>query len=203
MRVTCVYIMVCLLGLWGTSVQSNEFLSPAPANTSDATKNGGGMAIDEKLFENVPLNTRELSPCSPKDPGPNWRGILIQAPKQVSFGRTGKGETYKAIPVCGLYTLDMLSLMDGKPMRLIAVDKHSQKIYTGEVIDEDPSPEVPPPGQEPLDYAQLKGLATGSYFNVNLVSYVKLPVHLTEYEVMVEYGGNQSNKVTIKIVEEH
>ena len=162
------------------------------------------MAINDQSFRDVPLNTREQNPCSPKDPGPQWRGILIQAPTQVSFGHGAVArEVFAAIPICGLYTLDLSSLMNGAPMKLIAIDKKTQKIYTGAVVDEDPSPEEPPPTSEPLDPAKLKGLATSSYFNLNLVSYVRLPAHLALYDVMVEYGGMQSNKVPIEIVERH
>lgn len=159
------------------------------------------MAIDERLFNNVPLNTREPNPCSPQDPGPKWRGILIQAPKRVVFGRGQQaGEAFAAVPICGLYTLNLLNLTDGAPMRLIAVDRNTQKAYGGAVVDADPSPEEPPPDEEPLDPATLKGLATSSYFNLNLVSYVGLPARSAVYDVMVEYGGLQSNKVVIEIV---
>ncbi|MFO1350296.1 MAG: hypothetical protein U1F68_06295 [Gammaproteobacteria bacterium] len=144
-----------------------------------------------------------MSPTlSSKDPGPKWRGILIQAPKQVLFGRGQEAdEAFAAIPICGLYTLDLVDLMNGGPMVLIAMDKKTQKIYTGAMVDADPSPEEPAPNDAPPDPAALKGLATSSYFNPNLASYVQLPARPAVYEVMVEYGGMQSNKVTIELVE--
>ena len=200
MRINAVTLCIAV-GLaaasWTPAVHAKE---PPRAHTRPA-QSGGSMAIDERLFENVPLNTRESTPCSPKDPGPNWRGILIQAPKQVVISRGQEAKTaYAGIPVCGLYTLDLASLMDGAPMMLILKDQATQAIYTGAVVDKDPSPEEPPPPEKPLDPEALKGLATSSYFNPNIASYVRLPARPATYQVMVKYGGMQSNIVTIQIL---
>lgn len=199
------YAAIGLAALWtmpGYGVETTSL--PGRLNAVITAQSGGSMAVDEKQFYQVPLNTRESNPCSPKDPGPKWRGILIQAPKRVVFKRGQEaGEAFAVIPICGFYTLDLVSLMNGAPMTLIATDKSTQRVYSGAVVEADPSPNDPPPDDEPVDPTALKGLATSSYFNPNLASYVGLPARPAVYEVIVEYGGMQSNKVTIEMVEEH
>lgn len=161
------------------------------------------MTVDDKLFKDVPLNTRERSRCSPRDPGPNWRGILLNAPKQVSFrrGQSGDGGSFLSVPVCGLYTLALADLINGAPMKIHATDTKTRQIYTGTVVDNDPSPEEPPPFPTTIDPATLTQLATSSYFNVNVTSYVALPAGSAVYDIVIEYGGRRSDKVTIAVVE--
>lgn len=187
----------------GLASGSGESLVSVPTERVGTAQFGGNMAIDDALFRKVPLNTREPNPCSPKDLGPKWRGIVIQAPKRVLLGSgENTGQAFATVPICGLYTLDLVNLMNGSPMRLIAIDRATRKMYTGAVVDADPSPDAPPPDDgEPVDPAALKGLATSSYFNPDLVNYVGLPARSAVYDVMVEYGGVQSNKVTIEIVQ--
>jgi hypothetical protein len=164
------------------------------------------MAIDQRQFSKVQFDSTEPNPCSPKDPGPDWRGILIQAPRQVMLMqdvKTGQQEAQAAIPICGYFMIDVTDTEKSPPMTLIAIDRLTKKVYSGAMVKEDPRPQEPAPETEPVDPELLKGLASGGYFNPNLVEYVRIPAHTAVYDVMVEYGGMQSNKVTIEIVEAH
>ncbi|UCE58246.1 MAG: hypothetical protein JSU63_12475 [Phycisphaerales bacterium] len=163
------------------------------------------MAIDQKLFLDVPLNTDEPNPCSPPEPDPDWLGMVIQAPQQVTFKRgvtVGDNEAFAAIPICGYMLLEVLSVPEDAEMLLVAVDRRSGKIYRGEVVELDPSPVIPPPPSPPLSDEELEGLASGGYFNPNLADFVPLPQEPGEYHVHVEFGKAKSNEVTIKVVEE-
>ncbi|MFN8660231.1 MAG: hypothetical protein U0105_28095 [Candidatus Obscuribacterales bacterium] len=86
-------------------------------------------------------------------------------------------------------------------MTLVAIDKATKKIYSGPMTKQDSRPIEPPPETDPVDPELLKGVASGGYFNPNLVDYVRIPARPAVYEVIVEYGGVQSNKVTIELVE--
>lgn len=163
------------------------------------------MAIDQKLFLQVPLNSREQNLCSPLAPGPAWRGIMIHAPIQVKFKPgtpVGDKGAFAAIPICGYYLIDAAELLSGEPPRLVAVDQRTSVVYTGDLIEREASPEAPPPDEPPLDPASLKGIAIGSYFNPNLADYVELPAVPASYAVHVEYGRFQSNVVKIEVVRE-
>ena len=159
------------------------------------------MAIDERLFEQVPLNSRERTACSPANPGPKWRGILIQAPSRAWHpAAPGAPKKPGGIPICGLYTLEMTAIAASGPLTLVAVDVQRKETFRGAVVDRDPSPEEPPPGEKPFNPAEYRGIATSSYFNPDLAKYVKLPPRSAVYEVFAEYGGAVSNRVTIQVL---
>ncbi len=182
--------------------------SPAVSKSSkvDVKNKEKPMKIDQKLFLNVPLNSNDPNPCSPPDPGPDWRGIKIQAPEQVLFKRgerVGEYGAFAAITICGYYLMDVPTVPWTQPMRLFAVDTTTGTGYSGDVIELDPSPEEPPPeDEEPLSPEEVKGLASGGYFNPNLADFVRLPEEPAVYNVHVEYRGFKSNVVTVALVEE-
>ena len=166
--------------------------TPGEANT---------MQPDNAQFLKVALNSREAQPCSPKPPAGSWRGLLIQAPTQVSYkpGERVDGQ-FAAIPLCGFYQLDLLALQDDKPLMLVAVDQANGQTYRGPVLDEDAGNNEPQPGPQKVDPALLAGMSTSSYFNPNLARYVRLPERAAQYSVHAEFGGMQSNSVTVDLV---
>jgi len=171
---------------------------------TDIVKQEKKMEIDQKLFLDVPLNSKAPNRCSPPNPGPAWRGVMIRAPKRVIFERDkriGKYGAFAAIPICGYYFVDVVVDPEAKPMRLVAVDKQTGKIYSGDLVDLEPDIDEPPEDEEPVGPDKLKGLATGGYFNPNLADFVNLPEAPGIYNVHVEYRNFKSNVVTIELVE--
>lgn len=158
------------------------------------------MKIDERLFDQVPLDSRERTACSPASPGPRWRGVLIQAPSRAVHPSAGAKKKPGGIPICGLYTLDIAAIAASPPLTLVAVDVQRGETFKGSVVDKDPSPESPPPDSKPLNPSEYQGVATSSYFNPDLTRYVTLPPRSAVYEVFAEYGGAVSNRVTIQVV---
>ena len=161
------------------------------------------MDIDPKIFLDVPMNVSTQHACSPPDPGPRWRGVVIRGPRWVTFkkGETvGEHGAFVAIPICGYFMVDV---QPGaiEPMKLIAQDRASGRIFAGPIIELDRSPDEPPPEAPPLDPAEAKGLASGGYFNPNLADFVALPRAAGRYDVHVEFRGFQSNVVSIELVE--
>jgi len=163
------------------------------------------MKIDQKLFLDVELNSKGPNPCSPEKPGAGWRGIIINAPEQVKFKRgekVGEYGAFAAIPICGYYCVNVPSVPDEKPMRLIATNTKDGKTYTGQVTELDTSPDEPSPREGiSVSPEDVKGLAIGKYFNPNLADFVKLPEESAAYKVWVEFREQRSNVVTIEIVE--
>lgn len=162
------------------------------------------MQIDPAEFRHVPLNSREPTACSPTPPGPRWRGLLIRAPRSVRFEIGNRSDreapAQDAVPLCGYSLLDIDPTRRGEKMRIIAVDRDSGRTYSGMIEDTDPSPEEPPPEDAPpLDPKMLSGVASGGYFNVNLLEFVHLPAATASYEVHVELRTYRSNHEIIRI----
>ena len=167
--------------------------------SADHPKVGANMTIDDRQFEQVPLNSRRSNVCSPTDPGPYWRGIVIQAPARAQHPASQPpGEPRKGIPICGLYTLDSGAIEGKGPMVLVAVDKQRGETFKGAVADEDPSPVIRDPHAPPRD--PKRRAVAGGYFNPDLTKYLQLPVRPAVYEVFVEYGDAVSNCVTLQVL---
>jgi hypothetical protein len=164
------------------------------------------MRFQPGEFTAVTLNSYEESPCSPPAPGPVWRGVAIRMPQTAIFGTEAVADrAAAALPVCGYYLLDIADIPEDAALTLVARDISTGRIFSGPLIEHDPSPEAPPPAAaeaEPVDPAALKGLATGSYFNVNAFQFIALPVAAATYDVYVEYGRDRSNTVRVTLVPE-
>jgi len=162
------------------------------------------MATDDRLFLNVPLNTNDRNPCSPPDMGPVWRGVMIRAPRRVFLKRStigGRSVTLPDIPICGYMLLDVPTVPSNYRLRLVAIDVATGKTYSGNVVELDRSPTVPPPVKpKPLTPQEAAGLASGGCFNPNLTDFVDLPKLPAVYAVHVEFRGRKSNSVTIEVV---
>lgn len=161
----------------------------------------GQKKMDQNLFQNVRLNMNERNACSPDNPGPNWRGIRIQAPDSALIRHGKKGAEFSIIPLCGLYTIDVADLLDGKPMVIVARDQRTGTLYRGDVVIRRHVHDVPDPEERKVTPEQVKNLATSSYFNRNVAEFVALPQWPAVYEVHVEFGGLKSNKVVVRLVD--
>jgi hypothetical protein len=178
--------------------------APTPQSPERSHKKEDSKTMDPKLFLEVPLNTNERNPCSPPPTDPSWRGIVIQAPSKVSFKRgapVGETKAFAAIPVCGVYRVDVPFPPVKSNLMLFARDKKTNKIYSGPVIELDDSPFEPDPDSRPLSAEDVKGMSVSQYFNPNLADFVDLPEAPGVYEVHVMLREMRSNAVTIEIVE--
>lgn len=93
-----------------------------------------------------------------------------------------------------------------KAMRLVAVDRETQLEFTGKIL---PSrPRLPIVKKPELTREQIAHMATGGYFNSDLVEQVRLPERPGSYDVHAELGERDtedfltSNIVNIVIAEE-
>jgi len=162
------------------------------------------MDIDPRIFLGVPLNTLSRSACSPPDPGPAWRGIVIRAPSRVTFRRgetVGDHGAFTAIPICGYLAIDVRLDRPSEPAKLVARDRNTGRVFSGAVVELDPSPELPPPDEPPLTPEEVQGTAGATYFNYNLADYVPLPHVAASYDIHAELWELRSNVVTIELLE--
>jgi hypothetical protein len=163
---------------------------------------GANAMFDDKLFQQVPLDTNEQTACSPTEPGVDWRGVLVRAPSQVILPDQRTKDSALIVPLCGLYFVDVVSALRHPGHRILVVtDDKTGHVYRGEIVKKDPHPTIPPPPSPPLDPALYADQAYGSYFNINVASYVALPLRPARYRVRVEYAGHQSNEVRIAVIE--
>lgn len=155
------------------------------------------IEMDEDIFAKVVFNSRTANPCSPQEPDPEFLGILINAPKSVSFKageRVGMDDAFAAIPVCGFYMLEMQYQRKYhdvvEAMRLVAVEKETGWEFSGSVMR--PRPTIPNTKRPHVSDEQIRNMATGGYFNPNLAERVALPAVPGEYDVFVELGERDS-----------
>ena len=161
------------------------------------------MDIDPKVFLDVPLNQNVPHACSPPAPLSTWRGVVVRAPARILFKRgekVGPNGAFAAIPICGYFRVDV-QLGSKEPMTLVAVARASGKVFSGPIVETDPGLMIPPPAAPPLTEEDVKGTASGGYFNPNLVDFVPLPPGPGTYDVHVEFRQFKSNVVTIELVE--
>ena len=161
------------------------------------------MDMDPNVFLHVALNEKGPSSCSPQQTDPNWHGILIRAPRQVRFKKNevvGDTGAFAAVPICGYVCTPIRVDLPPEPLKLVAVDTKTKKVYSGSVFDIERGTEEPPPASAPLTEEEAEGMSVGEYFNPNLVDFVQLPRASATYEVHVEFRAFKSNAVLIELI---
>jgi hypothetical protein len=180
-------------------VASGEPPAKVPDAGAKPSPKSNTMKMDPPEFEKVSLDERSKNVCSPKDPGLAWRGVAISAPKRISFPAS---QGCRVVPICGFYRINALAKTDAGFL-LVAKNLKEEKPRSGRIVSvKDPSPEEPMPPEKPLDPKLFEGVATASYFNTNLASYVILLPETGTYDIHVEFAGLKSNTVRIEIVAE-
>jgi hypothetical protein len=161
------------------------------------------MMTDDKLFDQVPFGKNERTVCSPEDPGPgfDWRGVLVRAPSKVVLPDQDAPSSTFIIPLCGIYTINLAKAIRNPGLQVLVVTNDSTgQTYRGKVVDRDPDLRIPPPPTPRLRAEDYEHQAFGGYLNVNVTSYVALPLQPARYRVKVEWSGYESNEVSIAVV---
>lgn len=195
----CVLCLSLIAGCYAPSQQPDTPVSHPTARPSLTVNK---MMTDDKLFENVPFGTNKQTACSPAELGIEWRGVKVRAPSQVVL--PGKDTPHSAliIPLCGIYRINLAKAMRHPgPRMLIVTDVDTGQSYRGPIVNRDPSITIPPPRSPRRDPAAFEGIFSGSYFNVDVASYVALPLKPARYRVKVEWSGYESNEVSVAVVQ--
>ncbi len=159
------------------------------------------MGDADEAFFKVDLESNAESPCSPKPPGAGWRGVLIRAPSRAPFGKgvpPGGHGAFATIPVCG-YTLVEACGEPGEGILLTAVDRATGKRYTAPLVTPEEGTVAPEPIRAPVHPSRLAGLASGGFFNTNLLWTLDLPRAPAVYEIQAQLKGHTSNTVTVEL----
>lgn len=161
----------------------------------------------------VPYDSREVLPCTPVDPGPNWRGILIAAPQMIfqrSRSTTDNQSQTFVLSICGRYTLELKKLQESSgPMRFKLKHLETGAELLGEVRDQDAGQIAEPSQLEPsIQEHPLEDLAIGSCFkfSVPMTSQTEYTKRVSQffsssgfYQLTVFYGGLESNMINFTL----
>jgi hypothetical protein len=152
------------------------------------------MDSNNQSFFDISLSSDERTLCSPAEKPSGWIGVVINAPLNID-------KTRLVFPVCGFYRLSLTNITDSEPLKIWVRHVESGIEYMGFLIDIDNSLEAPMPFNEALDKdaSQYESMTLGSYFNPNILDYVEMPYIVGNYQVVLEYGYEQSNMVRVSI----
>ncbi len=160
------------------------------------------MKFTPKEFNEVVPNSKDYYSCSPQDFYPEGSGIIITAPKEAIVNLK---DDKKYIIICGDYIMETANLEEfPQPMLIHIYHIETDKNFSGFLQDRDPSPVAPMPKKDGIVELDEKSViaqveAIGSYFNPDILTYVKFPLLPGSYIVYVEYGGIKSNEVLINV----
>lgn len=197
----CVLYLPVIASCYAPSQQPNfPVAHPAPPLTLTADK----MTNNDKLFEQVRFGKNERTVCSPEDPGPgfDWRGILVRAPSKVVLPDPVAPGSTLVIPLCGTYTINLAKAIRNPGRQVLMVtDDFTGQTYRGEIVDREPDLLIRPPRTRRLRAEDYEHQAFGGYLNVNVASYLALPLRPARYRVKVEWSGYESNEVSVAVVQ--
>ena len=204
-RILLLAIAACVLCFSASasgSAPSAQRYSKAPHATALRGTKVGKIMTNDELFEQVPFNTNKQTACSPTDPGIDWRGLKVRAPSQVVMPEKGAVLKTLVVPLCGIYRINLAQAVRYPgPLILVVTDVATGKAYVSPVVDRDPNITIPPPPPPPLDASAFEGMFSSTYFNVDVASYVTLPLRPARYSVKVEWAGYQSNELRIDVIQ--
>lgn len=147
--------------------------------------------------------------CSPRIVESGFRGLAINAPRQVLFtaGESTAFGGFAEVPICGTYKYDLSLDLDTDAsfedsILVVAVDRESHQSWSGlvrESVDLMPAPEDT--FDDELTDEDLQGVSMEGHFNPNLTEILTLPARPAAYDVYATVGPYRSNTVTIEIRE--
>lgn len=173
----------------------------------------------EDAFKKVETDTFVQNLCSPEPLDRNiFQGILIKAPKEVTFqrgDRIGPFGAFAFIPVCGFYELGLESIPSSvtdicESIRVVARHHTTDAEFFGPLVQpvEGTALPVASPELDPPQKPQVPpGFTVGGYFNSNVAQYLDLPQISASYDIHTELGDRDgdpfitSNTVTVNIIE--
>ena len=83
----------------------------------------------------------------------------------------------------------------------MVTDDFTGQTYRGEIVDREPDLLIRPPRTRRLRAEDYEHQAFGGYLNVNVASYLALPLRPARYRVKVEWSGYESNEVSVAVVQ--
>lgn len=185
-------------------------LAPALASTGfvgpyqivDTIRVGGSMSSEDDVFRSVQLNTFGKTECSPSDPGMNWEGIVIRAPRTVVLSRENVRIDGIRIPLCGFYRINLGKVFGQKPLAISLANTRTGTVYHGEAVEKYEHLMIPPPPSKSPEPEMLARQSVVEYFNYDISTFVAFPKEPATYDVFVEFGQTQSNVVRIVVTQE-
>jgi len=176
--------------------------SPAGGKPTQRSLTVNNMMNDDKSFDNVPFDRDEPAACSPADPGFGWRGLKVRAPSHVVLPDKDSPHSAFIVPLCGRFCVNVAKAIRNPGLQiLIVTDEATGHTYRGPIVEREADLLIPPPRSAPLKAEDYEHQAFDGYLNVNVASYVALPLHPARYRLKVEWAGYVSNEVSIAVVQ--
>ena len=143
-----------------------------------------------EIFTHALIGSDQQLPCSPQEPPPDWRGVLVAAPRQVSNDRTGP------IPLCIYY---MLPPPGGgeQPMADVVVTFPAGLQQRGRASLLPSYIELPMPSRN-IPESERTYIASGGFFCIDLLAHTHLPLASSMLRVQLGLWDNWSNSVDIE-----
>lgn len=189
----------------GCGYHGDEALRPANVSVGVPMNQG---ASDPQFAEVEPGSLLKYA-CSPKIDDFDFRGIVLNAPKEVYYERGARDPisgAFAPIVVCGSYCFqyDTLGLNGDfvESIVLVATNTKTNESYSGR-MQRIENRVVGPPAIEAmgLKHEDFKDRVLTKYFNPNLATVLRLPEQSAEYRVWATLGTFKSNVVTIRVRE--
>lgn len=162
--------------------------------------------FSDPAFDEVIEGSLLSNACSPEEPGPEFRGLLLAGPEVVTYEPgdfdpiTG---AFARVVVCGTYRLDFSTLdLDGdfvESIVLMAVDEARRETFNGTMATVENA--LAPPDADAFEPGDFAGDVLTGYFNPNLAVVLDLPERPADYVVYAVLGPYESNRVPISVRE--
>lgn len=183
------------------------FILILSSNACKSTEDSRMYEIPEKCdFENITELLSDNS-CSPIINDSEFQGIVINGPKQVDF--TGEMIGNSSLNISQINLSCILNLkynlldLNGKFIHhvlLVAVDKKTNQVFSGKMINETMISDNVFDSVEGISVDDFKDVLVTEYFNPNLVEVLKLPAKEAEYNVYATIADFKSNAIVINVV---
>ncbi|GAB4229327.1 MAG: hypothetical protein OHK0028_03370 [Deltaproteobacteria bacterium] len=143
--------------------------------------------------------------CSPEIADREFRGIVINAPKNVTVGERGAppwSASALFVPLCGTYVHSLgvdigLRTDFAKSIVGVAVDAKTHRTFSGKIMVDESSRRPDPSPEKKLSPKEMEGRTIRGYFNANLGESLDLPDREAEYIVYATLGPYKSNVLRI------
>lgn len=162
--------------------------------------------LPDEAFECVRGGSLLSFPCSPEIEDPDFRGLVLAAPRTVRFTPGAHDPiqgTFAPVVVCGTYALEETMEDPVESIAFFAVDEARSEVFSGRMVTVQNRVPCPPHVQADLDAvrADLESYAVTGYFNPNLAHVLRLPERPARYVVYALLGPFASNRVVISVEE--
>ncbi len=161
------------------------------------------VAIEQSDFDNITLDSSIRNTCSPEFDKPELKGIKINAPQEIELvldEEEGMVSALTRFPVCISMQFplkEMIKLDEPRSLvSIVLVNKSTGDSFSCNLAYSRPRGPLPV-----IDLPEeiIETRVKRYYYNVNLTSYLKLPIEKGIYYLYGTFEAFKSNTLTVKL----